>query len=81
MPGLDGFAAARAIRDLPPAAGTRPGDVPILALTANAFAEDRAASRAAGLDGHLVKPLSRRALAEAIAAHAPRHPEPRRAHA
>ena len=80
MPGLDGYAAARAIRALPPVAGAHPGEVPILALTANAFAEDRAASRAAGLDGHLVKPLSRRALAEALAVHAPRG-EPCRAHA
>ena len=60
MPGMDGPAATRAIR-----AG---GDTtPILALTANAFAEDRRACLEAGMDDHIVKPLDAEALRAALA--------------
>lgn len=59
MPGMDGAAAARAIR----ASGD---DTPILALTANAFAEDRRACLEAGMDDHLVKPLEPDALRQAL---------------
>ncbi len=62
MPGMDGPAAARAIRALP---GPR-GQVPILALTANTLPEEVAACRAAGMDGHLAKPVDRDALLEAV---------------
>uniref|UniRef100_UPI0028AA9EC1 response regulator n=1 Tax=Brevundimonas sp. TaxID=1871086 RepID=UPI0028AA9EC1 len=60
MPGMDGPAAARAIR----AAGVT---TPILALTANAFAEDRRACLEAGMDDHIVKPLDAEALRAALA--------------
>ena len=56
----------------PPAAfaprETASGDKPVhmLALTANAQAEDRKACLAAGLDGLLVKPLDRERLREAL---------------
>ncbi len=53
MPGCDGFAATRAIR----AEGIGPDVMPIIALTANAFPDDIAAARAAGMQAHLAKPL------------------------
>jgi PAS domain S-box-containing protein len=64
MPVMDGLEAARRIRS----AETEPGDkrAPILALTANAYPEDREAALAAGMDGFLVKPLDAERLREAI---------------
>jgi len=59
MPGMSGEAAARALR----AEGV---DAPIVALTANAFEEDRRACLAAGMDDFLVKPLSPDALRAAL---------------
>ncbi len=64
LPGMDGLEAAKQIRAL----GAEGGRVPIIALTANAFAEDREACRAAGMDGFIVKPFDRERLEEAIAA-------------
>ncbi len=62
MPECDGLSAAKLIR-----AGEGDGRrLPIIALTANAFAEDRAAAIAAGMDSFLTKPLDRDRLAEAI---------------
>ncbi len=54
MPIMDGYAATRAIRamDDPALAG-----VPIIAMTANAFEEDRARAMEAGMNGHLAKPI------------------------
>ena len=65
MPVMDGLEATRAIRALDgPARHAR-----IVALSANAFAEDRARCEEAGMDGFLAKPLRldalRRALQEA----------------
>ena len=55
MPGMDGLAATRAIRAHPGLqAGRR---LPILAMTANAFGEDRSACIAAGMDDHIAKPV------------------------
>ena len=58
MPRLDGLGATRAIRALPEHQHT-----PIVAITANAFAEDRQLCLDAGMNGHLRKPLTRAALA------------------
>lgn len=52
MPRLDGLGAARAMRGMPSM-----NDTPIVAVTANAFEEDRAACRAAGMDDFLPKPI------------------------
>jgi PAS domain S-box-containing protein len=57
MPVLDGTDAAREIRAREAEAGL--ARTPIVALTANAFVEDRAAVLAAGMDEHLAKPLER----------------------
>jgi PAS domain S-box-containing protein len=65
MPSVDGLEATRQIRALEAEAGA--ARTPILALTANAFAEDRDACYAAGMDGFLVKPLDRDSLAAALA--------------
>jgi CheY-like chemotaxis protein len=62
MPGLDGIEATRRIR----AAETDGARTPIIALTANAFEEDRDACLAAGMDGFLTKPLDRERLAAAL---------------
>ncbi|MCW1918175.1 ATP-binding protein [Rhodobacter sp. KR11] len=67
MPKKDGLQATRDIR-LAEAEGGLP-HCPVLALTANAFGEDRAACLAAGMDGFLVKPLSKQDLLSAIAHH------------
>ncbi|MBI5255006.1 MAG: response regulator [Burkholderiales bacterium] len=61
MPELDGLDAARAMRALPQA-----GRMPILAMTANAFGEDRAACLAAGMNDHLAKPVDPTALYAAL---------------
>ncbi|WP_296519187.1 ATP-binding protein [Rhodopseudomonas sp.] len=62
MPNMDGLAATRAIR-------ARGGDyaaLPIVALTANAFAEDIKLCREAGMNGFLAKPLRKPALVAAV---------------
>ena len=64
MPGMDGLEAARRIRANEAEIGV--SRTPILALTANASAEDREACLAAGMDGFLVKPLDRERLAAAL---------------
>ena len=77
MPIKDGLQATREIRRFEAAHGLP--RCPVVALTANAFAEDRAACRTAGLDGFLVKPLSRHDLMAEIGAYCPADPESRRA--
>jgi len=62
MPGCDGYAATRAIR----AEGIGPDLLPVIALTANAFAEDIAAARASGMQAHLAKPVGFASLARAL---------------
>ena len=54
MPVMDGYAAAKAIRALDDPAKA---NVPILAMTANAFREDVQAARNAGMQAHIAKPI------------------------
>ena len=54
MPIMDGYAATRAIRMLPAGYQSR---IPIIAMTANAFEEDRKAAIDAGMDEHISKPI------------------------
>ncbi len=62
MPVLDGMEATRRIRGSDAAFK----DIPIIALTADAMAENRDAGLAAGLNGYLIKPLKPEALKDAI---------------
>jgi signal transduction histidine kinase/ligand-binding sensor domain-containing protein/DNA-binding response OmpR family regulator len=58
MPVMDGFSATREVRRR-----AQPGQhLPVIALTADATLEGRAACRAAGMDDHLAKPFTREAL-------------------
>ena len=74
MPGMDGLEATRQIRAIE--AERSAARTPVVALTANAFSEDRDACLAAGMDAFLVKPLDRERLAAALAI--AQSPAPRR---
>ncbi len=63
MPVMNGYEAARAIRSLP---GDYAKSVPIIAMTANAFAEDVAAAKNAGMNEHIAKPLDFGQLLKAL---------------
>jgi CheY-like chemotaxis protein/HPt (histidine-containing phosphotransfer) domain-containing protein len=64
MPEMDGYEATRQIRAKEAAAGAP--HVPIVALTANAMAQDREDCLNAGMDDHLSKPFSRTKLADML---------------
>lgn len=55
MPNMNGYDATRAIRAL---ADVAKANIPILAMTANAFEEDRKNALEAGMNGHLAKPIN-----------------------
>ena len=63
MPHMDGYEATRQIRSLPDAAIA---GIPILAMTANAFEDDRQEAYAAGMNGHISKPIEIPKLLEAL---------------
>jgi len=54
MPVMDGYMATKAIRNLP---DTRLASIPIIAMTANAFQEDKKKAEEVGMNGHITKPL------------------------
>jgi len=64
MPEMDGYTATREIRKWE--SGRKIRETPIVALTARAFQEDREKSLEAGCNGHLVKPIKKAVLLEAI---------------
>ncbi len=79
MPGMDGLEATRRIRAL----GGARGDVPVIALTAQAFADQVEECQRAGMQDHLAKPFSPTMLVAAVARAAQRRiaasaPVPRR---
>ena len=69
MPGADGFELISMVRGLEPGRG---GDIPAIALTAYARAEDRTSVLAAGFQRHLAKPVEPSSLAMAVASLAAR---------
>ena len=63
MPKMNGYDAIRAIRAI---GREYCRQVPIVAMTANAFADDVIAARNAGMDGHIAKPLDLDMLARVL---------------
>jgi len=64
MPEMDGFLATALLRD--PSSSVRRHDIPVIALTANAFKEDRERCLAVGMDDHLPKPIQPEELIAAL---------------
>ena len=71
MPELDGLQATRMLR-----ADPRTASLPIIAMTANAYAEDRAACMASGMNDHLAKPVVPSVLYEVLSRWLPRSKAP-----
>lgn len=69
MPEMDGFQATRLIRQ-----DSRFNELPIIALTAHAFAEERQRSQEAGMNDHVTKPIEPRELMESICRQLPHLP-------
>lgn len=63
MPVLNGYEAAKAIRALP---GDYAENIPIIAMTANAFAEDVQTARRVGMNDHIMKPFDLERLLSAL---------------
>ena len=63
MPLMDGLTAATNIRHL---SNADSGTVPIIAMTANAFEEDRKKALAKGMNGHIAKPVDAEKLKKTI---------------
>ena len=64
MPVMNGYEAARAIRQL---ANPALANIPILAMTANAFSDDVKAAREAGMNAHIAKPIDVPKMMETLA--------------
>jgi CheY-like chemotaxis protein len=73
MPVMDGFTAARRIRELEQGSGSR--RLPIIALTANVMSEDRESCIAAGMDAHLGKPIEPAQLADCLSRYLKQEPK------
>ena len=64
MPGIDGYEAARRIRNLE---NREVANVPIIAMTANAFEEDKRAALESGMNDHVAKPVDVNVLCATLA--------------
>ena len=65
MPKMDGYEAARRIREME---NQNKATIPIVAVTANAFEEDRKVALEAGMNGHLAKPYDINAIMQTLSA-------------
>ena len=63
MPKMDGYTATREIRTL---SDNKKANIPIVAMTANAFEEDKQRAYKAGMNGHIIKPVSLAAIAKVL---------------
>ena len=63
MPRMDGYTATREIRTLK---NNKKANIPIVAMTANAFDEDRHKAFETGMNGHIVKPIDMNSIAETL---------------
>lgn len=63
MPKMDGYTATREIRTLK---NNRKANIPIVAMTANAFDEDRQKAFEAGMNGHIAKPIDMATIAKTL---------------
>ena len=63
MPKMDGYTATREIRTL---SDNKKANIPIVAMTANAFEEDKRRAYKAGMNGHIIKPISIEAIFEVL---------------
>ena len=63
MPRMDGYTATRKIRDME---NPRKANIPIVAMTANAFDEDRKKAFAAGMNAHVAKPIDMAVLSHTL---------------
>ncbi len=63
MPGMNGYETTAAIRALP---GGVVSSVPVIAMTANAYQEDRASALAAGMNGYVTKPINPKEICDAV---------------
>ena len=62
MPNMDGYKAARLIRQLQ----NKKADIPIIAMTANAFDEDKQKALDAGMNAHIAKPIDTKILFQTL---------------
>ena len=70
MPKMDGFEATRKIRSM-----ERGHNLPIIAMTAAVMQKDKDASKAAGMNAHIAKPINREELVSVLMTWLPHHPE------
>ncbi len=63
MPKMDGYMATREIRTLQ---NNKKANIPIVAMTANAFEEDRRKAFTSGMNGHIAKPIDMKSIAKVL---------------